>query len=195
MLSFARLTSFLLFVLSLSFLTCAAPTPKSSGLAVRDYGYGDDRGSYSPSDNVAEILVGLKADVDATCNKIVDITVFAEIQSEVAVLVAHVHHAAELVLALGEVKVDADVQMKIAVQVYAIIKVIIQAFAKVSARFGITAVLAIWAQIDACIRLLLVNCDVCIHGIVAVVLKLCVDVDVKMCIHAYLGQCAALLAL
>ncbi|QRW10514.1 hypothetical protein RhiLY_09513 [Ceratobasidium sp. AG-Ba] len=194
MLSFTRLASFLLFVLSLSFLACAAPTPRISELAVRDYGYGDDSGS-SPSDNVAAILIGLKADVDATCNKIVDITVFTEIQSEAAVLVAHVHHAAELILALGENKVDANIQAKIAVQVYAILKVIIRTFAKVSARFGITAVLAIWAQIDACIHLLLVNCDICVHGIVAVVLKLCVDVDVKMYVHAYLGQCAALLAL
>jgi hypothetical protein len=35
MLAFSRLTSILLFVLSLSFLTCAAPTAKSQGLALR----------------------------------------------------------------------------------------------------------------------------------------------------------------
>jgi hypothetical protein len=55
--AFTRLTSFVLFVLSLGFLTCALPTPASSGsndLAVR---HGD-----APSSVVA-LVVGLEAKV------------------------------------------------------------------------------------------------------------------------------------
>ncbi|QRV96147.1 hypothetical protein RhiJN_24165 [Ceratobasidium sp. AG-Ba] len=197
MLSFARLSSFLLLVLSLSFLTCAAPTLQSSELSVRDYGNGENSGSYTPADKALEILVGLQGDVQNSCDLMVTMDTLAKIDLEVNVIVSHVNDVAGKLLGLGSLGVDinAKIVARICATVYAIIKILVKAFASVSLKFGITAVLAIWVKIDACLHLLLVNLDVCVHGIIAVVLKLVVDIDVKLYIKNYMSLCATLLAL
>ncbi|QRV81713.1 hypothetical protein RhiJN_09728 [Ceratobasidium sp. AG-Ba] len=197
MLSFARLSSFLLFVLSLSFLTCAAPTLQSSELSVRDYGNGDNSDSYSPANKALEILVGLQSNVQNSCDLMVTMDTLDKINLEVTDMAGHVNQAAETLLGLGPLGVDinAEIVARISATVYAIIKILVKAFATVSLKFGITAVLAIWVKIDTCLHLLLVNLDVCVHGIIAVVLKLVVDVDVKLYIKNYMSLCATLLAL
>ena len=42
----------------------------------------------------------------------------------------------------------------------------------VSAKFGIVVVLALFAKIDLCLQLLLVNLGVCIDGVVVLVAKM-----------------------
>ncbi|QRW10510.1 hypothetical protein RhiLY_09509 [Ceratobasidium sp. AG-Ba] len=191
--SFTRLASFLLFVLSLSFVACAAPTPRISELAVREYGYGNDSDYYSPADNMQKILVDVTADVHANLELMLAATTIAQVESQVDEIVVHIEHASDLVLALGQLDLQAGVQADIAMQVYALVKIIVRACATVSLKFGITAVLALWAKIDECVHLLLVNLAVCVNGILALVLKLSVDVNVKLSIQTYLKLCATAL--
>ncbi|KAG8735552.1 hypothetical protein FRC10_010409 [Ceratobasidium sp. 414] len=164
--AFTRLTSFLLFVLSLSFLTCALPTPVVAGskeLAVRNGGAQD----------VLSILVDLKAKVDAEVVVLTGCSTLAEVKAEVDVMVGLVEVAAKAVLAVGvNIEVDADVKAKIAAEVAAIISVMVQACLNISVKFGLALVLAIFAKIDVCLHLLLINLGICIEGIVAVVAKL-----------------------
>ncbi|KAG8736999.1 hypothetical protein FRC10_008660 [Ceratobasidium sp. 414] len=185
--AFTRLTSFLLFVLSLSFLTCALPTPAaagSNGLAVRN----------DACQGVLDILVELKAKVDVTTNALLGCGTLAEVTVQVDLLAGEVEAAAEAILAIGTHNdVGADIKANIAAEVAAIICVIVQACLSISLKFGLSVVLVICAKIDACIHLLLVNLGLCIEGIVVVIAKLVVGasadtllkLDFKLCLSIF----------
>ncbi|KAG9076875.1 hypothetical protein FRC06_009237 [Ceratobasidium sp. 370] len=187
--AFTRLTSFLLFVLSLSFLTCALPTPAAAGskeLAAR-HGSGQD---------VLTIIGDLKAKVDAEVVVMTACGTLAEVKAEVDVLFGLVEVAAKAVLAVGaNIEVDAEIKAKIAAEVAAIISAIVQACLSVSVKFGLAVLLAVFVQIDVCLHLLLVNLGICIEGIVAVVAKLVVGVSIQAIVKLHLGLCASVLAI
>jgi hypothetical protein len=120
---------------------------------------------------------------------LVECTTVGEVKAQVGVLVAHVEACAKAILALGvNIDVDAEVKADIAAKIAAIIavrstrfsapvplthdpKIIVQACLSVSVKFGIVVVLAIFAPIDVCLRLLISNLDICVVGIVAVIVK------------------------
>ncbi|KAG9089253.1 hypothetical protein FS749_001493 [Ceratobasidium sp. UAMH 11750] len=187
--AFTRLTSFLLFVLSLSFLTCALPTLAPAGsqdLAVRT-GSGQD---------VLDIVLDLKAKVKAEVAVLTGCGTVAEVKAEVDVIVDLVEVAAKVILGVGaHIEVDADIKAKIAVEVAAIISVIVQACLSVSVKIGLVLVIAIFAKIDVCLQLLLVNLGICIEGIVAVIAKLVVRISVEAIIKLHLNLCASLLTI
>ncbi|KAG8727352.1 hypothetical protein FRC10_006163, partial [Ceratobasidium sp. 414] len=140
--AFTRLASFLLFVLSLSFLTCALPTPAVAGskeLAVRN----------SCAQDVLSIVVDLKVKVDAEVAVLTGCGTLDEVRAEVDVIVGLVGVASKAILAVGaNIEVDAEIKAKIAVEVAAIISAIVQACLSVSVKFGLAIVLAIFAKID-----------------------------------------------
>ncbi|QRV81737.1 hypothetical protein RhiJN_09752 [Ceratobasidium sp. AG-Ba] len=195
MLSFARLASFLLLALSMSFVACATSTGKTSQLAVRDYGYGDDGGSYTPSENILKIVDDMMIDVEGCIGLMGKADVIAAVVTEVNVLVAHVEHAAACIAAIAEAEVSADVKAELAGKVLLLIKTLIEAFISLSAKFGPTAMLALWAKIDVCIHLLMAKLDFVVHGVVALVAKLCIEANIQVTIEAYLHLCTELFAL
>jgi hypothetical protein len=74
--AFTRLTSLVLFVLSLSFLVCARPTSIVSdctGLAVRDVS----------TDKLVSLMVDLRAKVEASCKVLGRLNSFSADRSEV----------------------------------------------------------------------------------------------------------------
>ncbi|KAH7318900.1 hypothetical protein B0J17DRAFT_773178 [Rhizoctonia solani] len=187
MLAFSRLTSILFFVLSLSFLACAHPTPaaKSNALAARD-----------PGADLLNICANLEADVKAKCDAIakVDIKVLADIEVEVKAIVSLVDVAAKAIPALG-VKIDigADVKAQVAVHIAAVIKLVVNLCVTLVAKLGITVLLTLLAKIDVCLQLLLSNLAIVAHGIVALIAKLLVDVTAQVFLDASLKLCLSVL--
>ncbi|QRV81741.1 hypothetical protein RhiJN_09756 [Ceratobasidium sp. AG-Ba] len=172
MLSFARLTNFILLVLSISLVACATSTGKTSQLDVRDYGYGGGGGSYTPSETILKIMDDMTIDVEGCIGLMGKADLIATIVTEVNALVAHVEHAAACIAAIAEVEVSTNVQAELAGKVLFLIKIIVEAFIGLTTKFGPTVMLELWAKVDVCIHLLLIKIDLVVHGVVELVAKL-----------------------
>ncbi|KAF8597369.1 hypothetical protein BDV93DRAFT_596828 [Ceratobasidium sp. AG-I] len=176
--TFTRLNSFLVFVLSLSFLACALPAPAASnsqGLTIR----------HDNGDTLCALLDGLAVNVKAMADAMVAAKTPIEVQTHGLALVGHVTTCARAIAAISvKLDVGAKVEADIATKVSAIISVIVHACLSVSVKFGLVVVLALCAQIDLCLRLLLVNLGICIDGIVVLIAKIvattCADVLVAL---------------
>ncbi|CAE6529822.1 unnamed protein product [Rhizoctonia solani] len=182
--AFSRLTSFILFVLSLSIFAHALPAPGATGaLSTRD----------AKCDSLANVLVDLKAKVDVCVSVMIKSDALADVTPQLDLIVGHVETCARDIVAIGQVN-DADdvVKLDIAAKVAAIIAVIVKACLKLTVKFGIEVLLELFVKIDAALKLLTVNIGVCIDGIVIsiskIVLATCahiiVKLDFKLCAEA-----------
>ncbi|KAB5588626.1 Transmembrane protein [Ceratobasidium theobromae] len=188
MLAFSRLTSFLLFVLSLSFLTCAlpAPAPNSNALAIRGHSDVD----------LVKLVVDLEADVNAAVKVIADVDIITDLAVHVDALVVKVNTCAQAVAAIGaNIDIDASVKADLAVRIAAIITAIVHVCVSVSAKFGILVVVSLFAKIDACLHLLLLNLGVCVQGIIALVANIVVKLGVSVFADVRLNLCLSILGL
>ncbi|CAE6397236.1 unnamed protein product [Rhizoctonia solani] len=172
MLAFSRLTSFLLFVLSLSFLTCAAPTPKSNELAIRGEGAGE-------AGVLVAACVDLRIKVVAHAEVIAKFNDLAMVKAAVEVVVKDLKVYADLVLKVKGVKVDADVQAEIAAHLLVIVNAIVKICASIIAKFGLSVCLDIIATLQVALKLVIDNLEICIVGFVNVFVKLITDVQLK----------------
>ncbi|CAE6451141.1 unnamed protein product [Rhizoctonia solani] len=188
MLAFSRLTSVLLFVLSLSFLTCAAPTiGKSQELAVR----GDDAGV-----TVLNLLVGLKADLEVEANACAAVTTLVEAEAHLDVITKRVKVVADACVKIGaNAVVSGDIKAKIAAELALIIKVIVKICASLVAKLGVNVAILLCVQIDAIVKVLFLSVDACVSGVVALCVKLLGDVDVNVLLKLNLDLCAQVLGL
>ncbi|KAF8595019.1 hypothetical protein BDV93DRAFT_576772 [Ceratobasidium sp. AG-I] len=176
--AFTRLTSFLVFMLSMSFLACALPAPAASNsqdLAIR----------HDNGDTLCALLDGLAVNVKATADAMVAAKTPIEVQTHGLALVGHVTTCARAIAAIsGKLDVGAEVEADIATKVSAIISIIVHACLSVSVKFGLAVLLALFVQIDLCIHLLIVNLGWCIDGIVVLIAKIvattCADVLVTL---------------
>ncbi|CAE6458425.1 unnamed protein product [Rhizoctonia solani] len=166
MLAFSRLTSFILFVLSLSLFTYALPAPGASGaLSTRD----------AKCDQLVDIVVGLKTKVDTCISAALKAEVVADVTAQLNLVVGHVESCAHAVVAIGPVTdIDDIVKADVAAKVAAIIAVILKACLRLSIKFGLQVLLDLFAKIDVVLKLLLVNLGACVDGIVILVSKIAV---------------------
>ncbi|MCV2423860.1 hypothetical protein LNV47_25085, partial [Paucibacter sp. DJ4R-1] len=141
MIAFTRLTSILLFVLSLGFLVSALPTAvDSKALAARH-----------ASHDLVDLIVDLQAKVEVDVKAIVAVDAVVDLVAKVEVLVADVTACAKAVVAIGaNIDIDASVKADIAVKVAAIISVIVKLCVDLVAKFGILVVVGLLAKIDVC---------------------------------------------
>ncbi|CUA77363.1 hypothetical protein RSOLAG22IIIB_06678 [Rhizoctonia solani] len=172
MLAFSRIASFVLFVLSLSFLTCAAPTPLSNGLSVRE-------GVRSDSDLLVAACVDLHAKIVARADVIVKLDDFVKIKADIALVIKDLKAYADLVVKIKVDKVDAKVQAEIAAHVLVILQAIVKICVSIIAKFGISVCLDIIASLQVALKLVIDNLDVCIVGFADVFVKLITDVQLK----------------
>ncbi|KDN35472.1 hypothetical protein RSAG8_11555, partial [Rhizoctonia solani AG-8 WAC10335] len=195
MIGFNRLATFLFFVLSLGFLTCAAPTNgNTQGLAVRG---GDVHA-------LADVLVDLKVKLTGHLDVCVNADVLAEVDAKlVAPIVADIDVAAKAVVAIGAIAdVDVNVKAEIAAHIAAIVKLVAQILIKISAKLSLSVMATICAQIDVCLKALLVALNallvalnVCIQGVVGLCLQSIVDLTVVVFLKVKLVLCADILGL
>ncbi|KAB5592755.1 transmembrane protein [Ceratobasidium theobromae] len=184
MLAFSRLTSILFFVLSLGLLTYALPT-ESKALAARHTGQ-----------ELVDLVVGLRAHVEADVGVLAHITAVADLSASVDVLVGHVTTCAKAIAALGaNIEVEAAVKANIAAEVAAIVIAIVQVCVSIVAKFGVLVVLTLLAKIDICLQLLLVNLGVCVGGLIQLVAAIVVKLGVSVFASVHLGLCINVLGL
>ncbi|CAE6493270.1 unnamed protein product [Rhizoctonia solani] len=186
MIAFTRLTSILLFVLSLGFLVSALPTAvDSKALAARH-----------ASHDLVTAIAELQAKVDADVKAILAVEAAVDLAVKVEVMVADITACANAVLAIGaNIDIDASVKADIAVKVAAIITVIINACVSIVAKFGILVVVTLLAKIDLCLQLLLVNLSVCIDGILVLIANIVVKLGLSVLASVHLGLCINVLGL
>ncbi|KAG9096657.1 hypothetical protein FS749_008041 [Ceratobasidium sp. UAMH 11750] len=182
--AFTRLTSFLLFVLSLSFLACAVPTTAAVGskdLAARCDNCGKD---------VLGIAKALKADVFVFAEAVAKVDTVAKVEALVNPLIVKVKGAAEKIRGLGVLAdVDAVTKAQIVAEVVAIIYAILQVCLSLSAKLGLSVLVAIFAELDACLQLFLLELGICIAGIVELILKLLLGACAKIFVELDFGLC------
>ncbi|CUA69277.1 hypothetical protein RSOLAG22IIIB_08401 [Rhizoctonia solani] len=186
MLAFTRLTSILLFVLSLGFLVSALPTAVDSKALVARHG----------SDQLVTLVADLKVKVDAHVQVIAAAEVVVDVIAKVGLLVADVTACATAILAIGaNIQIDASVKADIAVKVAAIITVIVNLCVSLVAKFGILVVAGLLAQIDVCLKLLVANLGVCVDGIIVLVANIVVKLGVSVLASVNLNLCISVLGL
>ncbi|QRV72211.1 hypothetical protein RhiJN_00225 [Ceratobasidium sp. AG-Ba] len=187
--AFTRLTSFLLFILSLNFLACALPTPANSGskdLAIRNV----------QADALVAACVQLKADVTVHAAVLAKVETLVDAKAAVAVIVKDLNLAAKVFMSLGAgLELDEKVKVEVVACIAAVISVIAQACLSVSLKLGLAVCLVIFAQLDVALRLVLVKLDICVNGIVALIVKALAQVAVEALIKINLHLCANVLGL
>ncbi|KAH7326935.1 hypothetical protein B0J17DRAFT_222944 [Rhizoctonia solani] len=186
MIAFTRLTSILLFVLSLGFLVSALPTTvDSKALATRH-----------ASHDLVGLIADLQPKVDDHVKAIVAVEAVVDLAAKVDVLVTDITACAKAVVAIGaNIEIDASVKADIAVKVAAMITVIVNACVSLVAKFGIMVVVGLLAKIDFCLQLLLVNLGVCVEGIIPLVAKIVAKLGVSVFAQVHLGLCVNVLGL
>ncbi|QRV98233.1 hypothetical protein RhiJN_26252 [Ceratobasidium sp. AG-Ba] len=188
MISLARLTSFVFFLLSLSFLACALPTSTTSDfkeLATRDEG----------GEAVLKMITDLRATLNVDIKVLTECSTIAQVNAQVEVVVNRVAVVAKEVADLEAHKyVSAEIKAKIAAEVFACISLIAQACLNLYAKFGLVVLLAIFAKLDLCIHLFLVNIGACIDGIIDLIAKLVVGTCAEALVKVRFNLCANLLA-
>ncbi|CAE7197543.1 unnamed protein product [Rhizoctonia solani] len=180
--TFGRLFSVLTFLLSLGFIAHALPAAPHAGLAIRDYSPAPSNGGYtkpSSGHDILAVVADLKVKVDAHAVVMAKAGVLADVKVIVDGIVADIK-AVATVCAGVKVNVDADIQAKIALHIVAIISVIVKSCAAVSAKIGVQACLALWAQIDVALHILILTLNVCISGFLQVLIKLCLNLDAEI---------------
>ncbi|CAE6487317.1 unnamed protein product [Rhizoctonia solani] len=188
MIAFSRLATFLVFVLSLGFLTCAAPTAgKSHDLAIR----GGD------CSTVVQALVDLEAKLKGHLDVCVNADVLANVEALLLTKVKKdIDVARNAVVAVGAIAdVDGKVKLDIVAHIAAVITLVAQILIKLSAKLSLSVMAKICADIDVCLKALLVALNVCIQGVLGLSLKAIVDLTVVVFIKVKLLLCADVLGL
>ncbi|CAE6431509.1 unnamed protein product [Rhizoctonia solani] len=202
--TFARLLSFVAFLLSVGFLAQALPTAAAgNGIAVRDYsspagysGAGNNGNSGSPSSSsyskesspsfkdddksnsidILPLVLKLGKDIKPVCAELeaaADITVAVALVDKIVIIIK----AFVAILVNVKLNLSLDVKTKIAVEIVACISVILKALAAVCAKLGVDVCIALIAKIDVCFQLLLITLNLCVDGLLAIIISLILKID------------------
>lgn len=183
--SFIRVAGAAAVVLSLGYLATALPAVSTDSIPAIT-------GTDACSQLVAKLVIDIKACIDVIlgCNTVADVTV------AIHALVAVITGCADELLKIGAgVQVVAEAKLNIAACIAAILTVVVKVCVQVSLKFGITVVAALLAEVDLCLKLLLVNLNICIGGIVELVVKALASVTVGLLAQINLKLCLGVLGL
>ncbi|CAE6459131.1 unnamed protein product [Rhizoctonia solani] len=118
----------------------------------------------------------------------------AEAEAAAKVVIALLQICADDLLKIGAgVQIQEDAKMSLVVCVASIITLLVQVLVQVCLKFGIAATLHICAQIDTVVRLWLDNLDICIIGVVSLVVKAVGTVILGLCAQVKLDLCLQIL--
>ncbi|CAE6403009.1 unnamed protein product [Rhizoctonia solani] len=186
--SFVQFAGLAAIVLSLGYFASAAPV---------------NLGIFAPvdlsctgNDAISVVLAKLFVDIELKINALVSCSTIAELTVAVDVLVALFKGCADDLLKIGAgVVVTAEAQANIVACIAGLITLLVRAFVSVTLKFGLTAVVAIFAKIDVALQLLLVNLNICIGGVLALVAKAIASVTVGLLAQVQLKLCLGVLGL
>ncbi|CAE6527703.1 unnamed protein product [Rhizoctonia solani] len=133
--------------------------------------------------------------IEAKIKALLACTTIAELEVAVKALVAVFKICADDLLKIGAgVVVEVDAKLSIIACVCSIITLLVQVLVQVCLKFGIAVTVSLCTQIDAVVHLCLINLNVCIDGIVALIVKTLASVIVTLCAQVKLDLCVALFA-
>ncbi|CAE6388922.1 unnamed protein product [Rhizoctonia solani] len=232
--TFARLLSFVTFLLSVGFLAQALPTT-GNGLVARDYsspgghnggsghngnsGYDGNSGyngghEYSPSYgkeaspaskegdhdpspkiDVLAIVAQLYTDIEPICKEL-EVAATLEVATKLVDKIVILVKAMVAVCVNVKLDLSVDVKTQVAIKLVAFICLVVKALAAVCVKLGVDLVvkalaavcvklgvdvcIALIAKIDVCLQLLLITLNVCIDGLLAIIISLCLKLDVSV---------------
>ncbi|KDN35360.1 hypothetical protein RSAG8_11634, partial [Rhizoctonia solani AG-8 WAC10335] len=134
------------------------------------HGHGKE-GDHTPSIDLLDHVSKLHVAVVPICKEL-------EVAATVEVATGHIDKIVDLIKALiavcVNVKLDlsADVKTEIAVKIVALICLIAKALAAVSVKLGVAVCLHLFAKIDVCLHLLMITLNVCVGGLVPIIISL-----------------------
>ncbi|KAH7332927.1 hypothetical protein B0J17DRAFT_631921 [Rhizoctonia solani] len=171
MYAFSRLSNLFTFLLSLSIIAFALPTPLASTSS-----YSEERTELvaptSNPNNVFDLLANLEAQIKGPITLIAEAKSYSEVRAHVDVVVARVEACNDAVLAAGKRgEIDESMKVEIASKAASIISVIVQACLEVSLKLGWFLLFGIFAKIDVCLKSLITNLGTCGEGIVMLITK------------------------
>ncbi|CCO31927.1 hypothetical protein RSOLAG1IB_10395 [Rhizoctonia solani AG-1 IB] len=171
----------------------------SLGLAVQALSYVPDVKIPVPcgTDAISKVIIKLVVDggLEVKLRALLALKTIAEIKIALAVITGLFRGCADDLLKIGAgVVAETEATTSIVACFSAIITLFVKIFLQLSVKFGITAVVALCAEIDVVIRECLVNLEVCIAGVLALIVKACLYITVSVLAHLKLDLCADVLA-
>ncbi|KAG9126846.1 hypothetical protein FRC07_001747 [Ceratobasidium sp. 392] len=187
--AFTRIAALAFVLISLSFLVSAMPTvPRTLG-AIQD-----PTGTDAVSTAFAKLCIDFN--LEAKIKALVACGTIAELTAATKILGALFKGCAEDLATIGaDVSVTVEAKASIVACICSIITLLVEVCAQVSIKFGITVVAALFAQIDVVLRLLLVNLNICVGGILVLIAKAIASATVDLLAQAQLKLCLSVLGL
>ncbi|QRV87002.1 hypothetical protein RhiJN_15020 [Ceratobasidium sp. AG-Ba] len=187
MLTFTRLAGFAFVLLSLSFLVSAIPVVTRTYTSIC---------APSGNDAVSLLFINLRAEIEAKIHALLACGTKAELHVAVGVLVALFKGCSDELLKIGAgVTIDVEAKASIVACVCSIITLLVEVLVQVAAKLGIWVVIGLFVKIDVCLKLLLVNLNICIGGILALIVKGLGAATIGLVGQIHLGGCFGLLSM
>lgn len=184
--SFTRFAGVAVVILSLGFLVTALPVVKTDVIIPAITG----------TDAVSLVCAKLIVDIDVKIKALLACNTIAELHVAIDVLVALFKTCADDLLKVGAgVVVDVEAKASIVACIAAVITLLVKVCAQVTVKFGIAVVAVLFVKIDVVLRLLLVNLNICVGGIVALIAKALASVTVGLLAQVHLKLCLSVLGL
>ncbi|ELU37992.1 hypothetical protein AG1IA_07973 [Rhizoctonia solani AG-1 IA] len=137
----------------------------------------------------------VELDIVAKLNACLNLTSIAEVQAALRVCVDAIKLCTEELLSIGVVaEIDARAKADIVATVAAIITLFLKVCLQISLKFGVALVATVVAEVDVCIKALLVSLNICIDGIIVLVVKAITSVSVGLFADVGLRLCASIFA-
>ncbi|CAE6437375.1 unnamed protein product [Rhizoctonia solani] len=157
----SRLLSLVIFLLSLSVITFALPTPTSS--------YSEETDSLfvlntKPND-VLGLLIDLEGKIKEPIRLVAEAQSYSGIRTQVEVVVAHLEACNTAVLAASKHgEMGESTKAEIAGKAAAIISMIVRTCLEVSLRLGWFLVFGVFSKLDVCLKMLITNLGIIYGG-------------------------------
>ncbi|CAE6459035.1 unnamed protein product [Rhizoctonia solani] len=179
MLAFSRLASFLLFVLSLSFLTCAAPTPMSDDLIARE-------GVRDNDDLLLAAVIDLRTKCYNHAEAIDKIDDSLKLIVKIDSLVKEIGAVADVIAKVKLADADAKVKADIAAHLLVVLKAVIKICAHLIAKLDLKAALDLIVKVQAALKLLIDNLEISVSGFVDIFVKIIPEAELKAMANVHL---------
>ncbi|CAE6407800.1 unnamed protein product [Rhizoctonia solani] len=184
--SFTQFAGLAMVVLSLGYFANALPASLLSPVSL----------SCPGQDPISLIVAKLILDIQVKISALVACGSIADLNVAVDLLVVHIRACADDLLKVGAgVAVSSDAQASIVACIAGVITLFVRAFIAITLKFGLAAVVTVFAKIDLALELLLINLNICIGGILALVVKALASVTVGLLAQVQLKLCLGVLGL
>ncbi|CAE6439028.1 unnamed protein product [Rhizoctonia solani] len=183
--TFYRFFGLAIVLISFGLLVSALPSPRDDDTAWVIVG----------TDPLCELLKEFFVKARVCLDVIAECQDLVKLKADIAIFVALCNaHAAQLLKVGADVKVTAEAQASIVACYAAMITLLVKACLSLTVKFGLAVIIAICVEVDAALSLVLKNLDLCIKGVVVLIIQACGNAVVGGFAQLKFKLCAALFA-